>query len=428
LEPSSAIFSKSETIDGKERAMGLILVYHDISKPALYGGVAAAIAATRQCGFMHVAARFDTALHADAVQHVVASGGLGASGLCWFERLSGRRVPPVATLEAVLDAAVVEDVVVPIHPAFLTDRDMLAVLSAAGQARAIGLEVVTVHEGSNYFFDAVSQAVLAWRDCFGRIGLDRPECRKGHGLTIGLVGAQSDHRDVYPAALASLADAADSLPIPIDVRFIDPTDVDQFENPAVFESLSGILLPGGADMKSVAGQTAAAARSLETGLPTVGLCLGMQTMTTAVAWRAYGREAANLTEADPDARIKTFVPMAGEQAPDGTVLPTHRTGDQAIDIVPGTRLSGIIRAELQVRCNHRFRLNPALLPDLEAAGLRIAAQSLSGAIVDAIELPDHPFFIGMQGHPELSSRPDMPHPLLAAFLMAAANGHSSSIS
>jgi CTP synthase (UTP-ammonia lyase) len=73
-------------------------------------------------------------------------------------------------------------------------------------------------------------------------------------------------------------------------------------------------------------------------------------------------------------------------------------------------------------------LNPALLPDLEAAGLRIAAQSLSGAIVDAIELPDHPFFIGMQGHPELSSRPDMPHPLLAAFLMAAANGPSSSIS
>ncbi|MBM7043870.1 glutamine amidotransferase-related protein [Rhizobium lusitanum] len=408
--------------------MGLILVFHDTSRPALYGAAAAAITATRQCAFMHVAARFDTKLHADAAQHVIASGGLGASGLCWFERLSGKQALPVATLETVLDAARVQDVVVPIHPAFLVDQDMPTALSSAALALGIEMKAITIREDSDCFFDAVTQEALAWRDRFGRIGLHAPRPCGGDGLTIGLIGAESDHRNVYPAALASLADAADSLSIPINIRFIDPVNINRIEDPAVFEGLSGILLPGGADMKNVAGQTAAAALSLETGLPTVGLCLGMQTMATAVAWRAFGRGTANLAEADPDARLKTFVPMAGAGDPDGILLPIHRTGDQAIDIVSGTRLSGIIGSERQIRCNHRFRLNPALLPDLEAAGLRVAASSSSGAVVDAIEVPAHSFFIGMQGHPELSSRADLPHPLLLAFLEMAAKWRPSPMS
>ena len=400
--------------------MGLILVLHDTSRPALYGAVAAAIAAARQCGFMHVAARFDTKLHADAAQHVIASGGLGPSGLCWYERLSGKQAPPVATPEIILDAARAQDVVVPIHPAFLVGGDLPTTLSSAAEALGIEVKVIIVREDADCFFDAATQELLARRDRFGRIGLRAPCLCSADSLTIGLIGAESDHRDVYPAALASLADAADSLSIPIDVRFIDPVHINQFEDPAIFDGLSGILLPGGADMKNVAGQTAAAALSLESGLPTVGLCLGMQTMATAVAWRALGRGAANLAEADPDARLKTFVPMAGARDPDGVLLPIHRTGDQVIDIVSGTRLSGIIGSERQIRCNHRFRLNPALLPDLEAAGLRVAASSSSGAVVDAIEVSAHSFFIGMQGHPELSSRADIPYSLFVAFLESAA--------
>lgn len=408
--------------------MGLILVFHDTSKPALYGAVAAAIAAARQFDFMHVPARFDAGLHADAAQHVIASGGLGASGLCWFERLSGKQVPAVAMPEEVVDAILMRNVVVPIHPAFLIDGDVPTALAAAAKAHAIELEMITVREDADRFFDAETREALAWRDRFGRVALSEPQRQTGSDLTIGFIGAESDHHDVYPAALASLADAADSLSIGIDVRFIDPVYLDQFESSAIFEGLSGILLPGGADMKNVAGQTAGAALSLEAGLPTVGLCLGMQTMATAVAWRVFGREAANLAEAAPDARIKTFVPMAGERGADGTCLLIHRIGDQSIDIIPGTRLSEIMGSEAQLRCNHQFRLNPALLPDLEAAGLRVAARSSSGAIVDAIELPDHPFFIGMQGHPELSSRTDKPHPLLVAFLNAASRRIPISIS
>jgi CTP synthase len=400
--------------------MGLILVYHETPLPALYCAVAVAVAAARDCGFMHAAARFDTSRHADAEQHVVATGGLVASGLWWFERLSGKQAPAVASTPAILDAARLTDVVVPIHPAFLADVDLPATLLSGAQAQGIRVETVTVLDEGDRFLDAGTQRVLAWRDRFGRICMQKPPEPAVPSMTIGLVGDENDHLGVYPAALASLADAADSLSMTIEVRFIDPVAFGRVEDPGALAALSGILLPGGADMKNVPGQIAVAAHTLERAVPTVGLCLGMQTMATAVAWKSLGRLNANLAEADPSAVIKTFVAMNGEKDADGRSLPTHRTGDAAVQTVPGTYLHSLLAAGAPVRFNHRFRLNPDIAANLETSGLRISARGLSGAVVDAIEVPDHPFFMGMQGHPELSSRPGAPHPLLVAFLEAAA--------
>jgi CTP synthase len=408
--------------------MGLILVFHDTASPALYGAIAASVAVARGIRFMHVAARFDITRHADAEQHVVACGGLVGSGLLWFERLSGEPVSNVTTVDMILEAAQLEDLVVPIHPALLADADVPNTLMAGAQSRKIDVETITVSEDASCFRDTRTQAALAWRDRFGRIGFKEAAALESAALTIGLIGVQSDHRNVYPAVLACIADAADSLSIPVDIRFVEPFDDHKFDDSLVFEGISAILLPGGADMKNVRGQIAAAALTLQSGLPTVGLCLGMQTMVTAVAWKAFGRQNANLAEADASAGMKTFVAMANEKDAGGNVLPTHRTGDHKVDVVLGTHLSAIVSADVPMRYNHRFRLNPDLLPDLEASGLRISARGLSGAVVDAIEVPDHPFFMGMQGHPELSSRPSAPHPLIVAFLQAAAREHQRSAS
>lgn len=393
--------------------MGLILVHHDTDSPALYGAVAAAIAATRSCGFLHIAARFDTSRHADAEQHVVATGGLAASGLCWFERLSGKPVSPLATIEAVLDAARSADIVVPIHPAFMADAEAAKTLVAAT------VEVIHVVGRGDHFVDRETQTVLAWRDRFGRIVLEQPDAAPTAALKVALVGASRDHLGVYPAALASLADAADSLSVAVDIDFIDPVAFREADADKLLQPYAGVLLPGGSDMKNVAGQTAVADSALDNGLPAVGLCLGMQTMATAVAWKTFGRRNANLAEADPDAGIKTFLAMAGEEKSDGGLLPEHRSGDQTTRAMPGTRLAGLISEDAVIRCNHRFRLNPNLVGDLEAHGLQVAARSVDGAVVDAIEMVDHPFYMGMQGHPELSSRPGAPHPLIVAFLQAA---------
>lgn len=399
--------------------MSLILVHHDTDSPALYGAVAAAIAATRGCGFMHMAARFDTKLHADAEQHVVASGGLAASGLCWVERLSGKPVGAVATAEAIIDAARHTDIVVPIHPAFMAEADAAPILCVAASTHTIPVETIEIGSHIDHFSDLATQAVLAWRDRFGRIVLEEPNAASEAVLKIALVGAESDHLGVYPAALACLADAADSLSLAMDVDFVDPVRFNEADAENTLQPYAGILLPGGADMKNVAGQTMVAAFALENQLPVVGLCLGMQTMATAVAWKTFGRSNANLAEADPNTSIKTFCAMAGERTPGGELLPEHRTGDQQTAPVLGTRLAALIPSGMTVRCNHRFRLNPALVADLEAHGLRVAAHGVDGAVVDAIEIVDHPFYMGMQGHPELSSRPGAPHPLLVTFLQAA---------
>lgn len=393
--------------------MGLILVHHDTDSPALYGAVAAAVAVTRNCGFMHIAARFDTSLHADAEQHVVATGGLAASGLCWFERLSGKPVSPSATVEAVIDAARLTDIVVPVHPAFMAEADAATTLAASA------VEVIRVVARGDHFVDQETQVVLAWRDRFGRIVQEQPEIAPAAALRIALVGANRDHLGVYPAALASLADAADSLFVAVDIDFIDPVVFREADADKLLRPYAGVFLPGGSDMKNVAGQTAVAAFALEHDLPAVGLCLGMQTMATAVAWKTFGRRNANLAEADPDADIKTFRAMAGEKNADGGPLPEHRTGDQITRPMPGTRLATLLNADTSIRCNHRFRLNPELVEAMERRGLRVAARGVDDAIVDAIEVIDHPFYMGMQGHPELSSRSGAPHPLIVAFLQAA---------
>ena len=393
--------------------MALILVHHDTDSPALYGAVSAAVSVTRNCGFAHIEACFDTSRHADAKQHVVATGGLAASGLCWFERLSGKPVSPPARLDAVLGAARISDIVVPFHPEFIADADAGKTLAACAD------QVINVVDCGDHFIDSETRTVLAWRDRFGRILLRQPEDAPAAALAIALVGTASDHIGVYPAALASLTDAADHLSVALDLDFIDPV---AFREAGAIEALrryAGILLPGGSDMKNVAGQTAVAAFALENGFPTVGFCLGMQTMATAVAWKAFGRGNANLAEANPDANIKTFLAMAGEKKADGGLLPEHRTGDQAIRPMPGTRLAGLIDADTKIRCNHRFRLNPHLVGDLEAQGLRVAARGVDGDVIDAIEVIEHPFYIGLQGHPELSSRIGEPNPLITAFLKAA---------
>lgn len=182
-------------------------------------------------------------------------------------------------------------------------------------------------------------------------------------------------------------------------------------------SADGVLLPGGSDMEQVAGQIEAARIGLRQDRPTLGLCLGLQTMATAVAQDLAGLSGANLAEADPGAPIKTFVRLADE-----TGRPLFRVGLQEGRLTPGSEVARLWGNEpFKIRCNHRFVLNPVLHEALFSAGLRAGALHQDRDLVDAIELPGHRFFMGAQGHPELTSAPDRPSPLITAFLAAAAN-------
>jgi CTP synthase len=142
----------------------------------------------------------------------------------------------------------------------------------------------------------------------------------------------------------------------------------------------------------------------------------MQTMCTAVAQVRAGMADAGMAEASPDAPIKTFVRLHDEHG-----RPMHRLGEKDMRVVRNSRLGALLGAErVRVRYNHRFVLDPALHEPLAAAGLSITGLHADRDLADAIELSGHPFFIGLQGHPELTSRPGTPHPVIAAFLEAAA--------
>lgn len=342
------------------------------------------------------------------------------SGLLWYERLTGQPVAPTASAKAIVTAARDHAIVVPWHPPVQAAEQLDALLAEARtQAVPVRLWHVEEYEGRwrlRATDDGDCPADWWQRDAAGRLvrhqPSDVPPDVPGDALRIGLVGTEHDQRQVYPATLACLADAADALGIVLELRFLAPRSV----GPADLRGLHGVVLPGGSDMGNVPGQLLVAQQTLASGLPTLGLCLGMQSMATAVLRGLPGTGACNLAEADPHAPIKSFVPLESFNTPHG--LPAFRVGDQRVSVAD-PQFAAWLGSETQVRCNHRFGLNPALLPLLREHGVSIAATDASGLIVDAIRQPAHPFYCGMQGHPELSSAAGAPHPLVAAFLQAA---------
>jgi CTP synthase len=411
--------------------MTIVIVEDDASEPALFGAMAAVVARSRHAPILQLSASLQRFRDPDAVQHVAEASALVASGLLWHERLSAASIEPDAGIAAILARSMTEDVVIPFHPTDAAVRhaivDLVARAQTSGQ-RVEHLRVVDDRDGRRVIgasSDAEIGDVGRWRrDQFGRFHCaDEPNdvLDDAHRLRIGLIGSRHDSVDVYPATLAALGDAADELAQFVEIVFIAPTDLRPGDEHAVVRELDGVLLPGGADMANVPGQILMARTALEAGIPTVGLCLGMQTMVTAVAQTALGSRAANLAEADPDAPIKTFVPIGPATDDTATHLGglIHRVGTKRMNTRPGTHLAGLLGTDVGVRYNHRFRLNTDLVPALNAAGLVISACDETGEIADAIELPEHPFYMGMQGHPELSSRRGHPHPLLRAFVTAS---------
>jgi CTP synthase len=256
-----------------------------------------------------------------------------------------------------------------------------------------------------------------FRDALGRPSPTPTGAPSTHeAVRILVVGDERLQREVYPANLAALGDAADALTVTVDVRFADPRYSTDDGLAAAVENADGVLLPGGSDMEQVAGQVTAARIALRHDVPVVGLCLGMQAMCTAVAQVLAGLAQANLAEADPAAPIKTFVRLT-----DGQGRPEFRLGARPMRVVAGTRLADLAGpGPMEVRCNHRFVLDPSLHDRLFAAGLVASGWHADRDLVDAIELPGHRFYMGQQGHPELSSRPGAPAPLITGFLAAAA--------
>ena len=241
-------------------------------------------------------------------------------------------------------------------------------------------------------------------------------------LKIGVVGKYVTLPDAYLSVAESLRHAAFELEVDLEIEWIMSDHVEGLLVEEKLESLDGVVLPGGFGERGVRGKIEAAQFTRERNVPCLGLCLGMQVMTIEYARNAIGLVGAHSSEFDSQDSTTPYpvIDLMDSQRDVTDLGGTMRLGAYVAVLNEGSQVSKIYgESVVKERHRHRYEFNPRFRSKFEEAGLSCSGTSPDGSLVEFIELPGHPFWIGTQAHPELKSRPDRPAPLFVAFVKAA---------
>ncbi|MDG4830533.1 CTP synthase [Solwaraspora sp. WMMD1047] len=246
-----------------------------------------------------------------------------------------------------------------------------------------------------------------------------------HTVRVALVGKYVDLPDAYLSVSEAIRAAGFGHRARVQLVWV-PSDecVTAAGAAAALAGVDGIVLPGGFGVRGIEGKIGAARYGRENGIPTLGLCLGLQCMTIEVARNLAGLDGANSLEFDETASHPVIATMADQEeivAGRGDLGGTMRLGAYPARLADDSLVADAYgTTEVSERHRHRYEVNNAYRDVLEKAGLRISGTSPDGRLVEFIELDRsvHPFFVATQAHPELKSRPTRPHPLFAAFVRA----------
>ncbi len=255
--------------------------------------------------------------------------------------------------------------------------------------------------------------------------LQHPE----HTVDIAFVGKYVDLTESYKSLTEALKHAGIHTRSRINIHYMDSEDIER-EGTAALGAVDAILVPGGFGVRGTEGKIAAIRYAREHKVPYLGICLGMQLATIEFARHVARLEGANSTEFDAMtphpvvALITEWLDREGrveKRSADSNLGGTMRLGAQRCPIKPGTRAEAIYGKEVNERHRHRYEVNNAYVPRLEAAGLVISARTPTEDLPEMMELPPelHPWFVGVQFHPEFTSNPRTGHPLFTAFVKAA---------
>jgi len=249
-----------------------------------------------------------------------------------------------------------------------------------------------------------------------------------HAVTVALVGKYVDLTESYKSLSEALIHAGIHTRSRIEIRYLDSESIER-DGVGVLRGADAILVPGGFGKRGIEGKIRTIQYAREQRIPYLGICLGMQLAVIEFARHKAGLEGANSTEFDPATPHPVIALITEWKSSDGRVERrdehsdlggTMRLGAQPADVVPGTLVHRVYKSEVvNERHRHRYEVNNHYLPKLEAAGLKVAARTKAESLVELIELPDHPWFIGCQFHPEFTSTPRAGHPLFKSFIEAA---------
>ena len=266
-----------------------------------------------------------------------------------------------------------------------------------------------------------------------RLGLDTPGPDLGDwismvntamsltdSVTIALVGKYIELHDAYLSVAEALTHGGLGNKVKVHIKWIDSETIEEQNVGEILADIDGMVVPGGFGQRGIEGMVTAIHYARVRGIPFLGICLGMQLALVEYARNVLGLADANSAEFDPQSQ-NHVIDLMPEQKDVVQIGGTMRLGKYPCKLVPGTKAAALYGNVplIYERHRHRFEVNNDYRRQFEEAGVVFSGRSPNDRIVEMMELPAHPWFIGSQFHPEFKSRPNRPHPLFQGLVAAA---------
>lgn len=261
-----------------------------------------------------------------------------------------------------------------------------------------------------------------WREVVDRLTNTK------HAVTVAMVGKYVEHSDAYKSLTEALVHGGLRHRIKVNIRYIESEQVEQ-EGIECLGDVDAILVPGGFGERGFEGKVTTIRHARESGIPYLGICFGMQAAVVEFARNVCGLEDANSTEINPDTTnpviglITEWLDASGSvetRSEDSDLGGTMRLGGQRCRLRPGSLVRQVYGSDIITeRHRHRYEFNNHYRDILQKNGMLLSGHSMDETLVEIVEIPDHPWFIGCQFHPEFTSSPRDGHPLFTGFIEAA---------
>jgi CTP synthase len=237
-------------------------------------------------------------------------------------------------------------------------------------------------------------------------------------VEIAICGKYVELHDAYMSIVEALRHAAVDNGTNVRMRWVNTEDIEERGAEALLNGVDGILVPGGFGERGIEGKIRAVRHAREQRIPFFGICLGMQCAVIEYARNVMGLDGANSSEfaSDTPYPVIDLMPDQNGVMKGGTM----RLGAYPCQLLEGSKARACYpTATVSERHRHRWEVNPEYVGSLQDGGLTVSGLSPDGRLVEIVEMSDHPFYVAVQFHPELKSRPERPHPLFRHFVAAA---------